>query len=627
MRFQTIKSKLFFSFFVFFLIACFILLANYWFNNRKDKTHQILITLSELNLSNEKTKNLELNFLIDETINPDFYKYKESEYLKERDRKIKEIRIYLSWLKENTELMSSKTQNQIDTLVALYNNYEVNFKKFVELTELRGFKDFGLEGKMRESIHKLESASKKYNLDLAKLLMIRRHEKDFFLRKEPHYIEDVVKAVEAFEKHIILKIITPAIEKYLITLLNNYRDSFLELIKSEEAIGFTNKTGVRNALITISDQIQREIQQLNDVVIHEVDNLNQQRALVGTLLIVSFVSLIIFLIFYITSILSRPIKKLSDSIHYVVENNFSQSVQVAKIKSKDELGRLSRDFAFMLSKMQESFVEIQNKSQKIEEKQKLLMDSINYAKKIQEAILPENEELNQYFGEYFLIYIPLHTVSGDFYWMNRVGNKIFLAVVDCTGHGVPGAFMSMIGNTLMNKIVKEKQIHQPAQILEELDEEIKIALHQDISKNNDGMDVSLCLIEGLLEGNEKVRITFSGAKNKLFFTQNGEIHKIKGTRRSIGGNISEKNDKSVLFEDHCIELEKGNYLYMGSDGFFDQPDERRKKFGMKKFVKILEDNQSLNLIGQRDKLLEELQNFNPQDHAQRDDITILGVRI
>ena len=130
----------------------------------------------------------------------------------------------------------------------------------------------------------------------------------------------------------------------------------------------------------------------------------------------------------------------------------------------------------------------------------------------------------------------MHTVSGDFYWMEVVDDEVFLAVVDCTGHGVPGAFMSMIGNTLLKEIINEKKVHDPSLILEVLDADLRMALRQDKSRLTDGMELSLCKIEGLMNRSQLFKVTFAGAKSSLFYTKNHQVEKLKGTRRGIGGN-------------------------------------------------------------------------------------------
>ncbi len=282
---------------------------------------------------------------------------------------------------------------------------------------------------------------------------------------------------------------------------------------------------------------------------------------------------------------------------------------------------------------------LQDKNVRIEKQNELIKGSIRYAKTIQQAILPRKKEIKEHF-DFFKIFRPRDIVSGDFYWYAKVthnGNPLHLmAVVDCTGHGVPGAFMSMIGNQLLDEIIFEKRVYSPCEILDLLDQRIKKALRQDESDNNDGMDVCLCVFEkqsgeqdGVQTNNFEYsyRITFAGAKRPLFYyeQQGGdEIKTIKGSRKSIGGVRSVRSN--IEFENNEIFLKKNDILYLTTDGFIDQPGPNRRRFGTKRFLQVLEENISLDLKTQRKQLIRELNNYQ-QDTEQRDDITIVGLKL
>ncbi|MEM6299513.1 MAG: SpoIIE family protein phosphatase [Bacteroidota bacterium] len=247
-----------------------------------------------------------------------------------------------------------------------------------------------------------------------------------------------------------------------------------------------------------------------------------------------------------------------------------------------------------------------------------LTDSLRYALTIQQAILPTEVRLAKAFEEFLLIYRPKDIVSGDFYWFETVGSKSFFAVVDCTGHGVPGAFMSLIGYTLLNEIVNLEGIHEPHEILERLDEEVRQALRQDEGKNVDGMELSLCVLEGTV-------LKFAGAKSPMYIwhSERQELERVKGTRRAIGGR-SKKSQHS--FSTSTFELQKGDTLYLSSDGFIDQSSPDREKFGSVRYEELLVSDAEKNLAEQRlhiEAALDEHQNGD----AQRDDITVFGVKI
>ncbi|NJM15156.1 MAG: SpoIIE family protein phosphatase [Bacteroidales bacterium] len=253
---------------------------------------------------------------------------------------------------------------------------------------------------------------------------------------------------------------------------------------------------------------------------------------------------------------------------------------------------------------------------------------MRYAETIQQAILPDfNLNKNKLF-ETFVIYRPKDIVSGDFYWYakhtNENNNEVhFFAVVDCTGHGVPGAFMSMIGNRLLNEIVNERRITVPSQVLELLNNEVRNALRQEQTDNNDGMDLCMCKIE---KRNGQTKAVYSGAKRPLYILKSSsqKLERLKGDRKSIGG-ISNKN-LDIPFTDTETELSKGDLIYMFSDGITDQNGPDRKRYGSKRLEKQIESFIDTNLKEQKELLEKDLDGF-VQDEEQRDDISMIGIRI
>jgi len=265
---------------------------------------------------------------------------------------------------------------------------------------------------------------------------------------------------------------------------------------------------------------------------------------------------------------------------------------------------------------------IQKQRDTLDLQNKKINSSIQYAQNIQRAILPVETELKKLF-EYFIIYRPKDIVSGDFYWYAEINSTIYLAVIDCTGHGVPGAFMSMIGNRLFNEIVLVNKISDPAKILTILNVKVIEALRQNESDNNDGMDV--CLI-ALNPKKEQKRIVFSGAKRPLLIYKNktSELVEFKGDRHSIGG--FKKDEQPKQFTSQEIDIETNDILYLSSDGLIDQNNEARKRFGSKKLKNIITKNISQLLPKQKETIEKELDNF--QGNAeQRDDITLIGLKI
>ncbi|HSH52078.1 MAG TPA: SpoIIE family protein phosphatase [Bacteroidales bacterium] len=265
---------------------------------------------------------------------------------------------------------------------------------------------------------------------------------------------------------------------------------------------------------------------------------------------------------------------------------------------------------------------IQQQRDTLDLQNKKINSSIQYAKNIQRAILPVEKELNKIF-DYFIIYRPKDIVSGDFYWYAEINSTIYIAVIDCTGHGVPGAFMSMIGNRLFNEIVLVNRINDPAKILTILNVKIIEALKQKESDNSDGMDVCLVSIN-TKKGHKK--IVFSGAKRPLLIYKNqkNKLIEVKGDRHSIGG--VKNNEQAKQFTSHEIDIELNDILYLSSDGLIDQNNEARKRFGSSKLKQLITKNASHSLAKQKEIIEKELDNFQG-NVEQRDDITLLGLKI
>lgn len=263
---------------------------------------------------------------------------------------------------------------------------------------------------------------------------------------------------------------------------------------------------------------------------------------------------------------------------------------------------------------QRNVLDIQNKK---------ITDSIHYGLRIQQAMLPDLSGLRDTF-EVSVIYNAKDIVSGDFYWYFEVPDKYkFFAVVDCTGHGVPGAFMSMIGNRLLNEVVASRKNYEPAQILEILNEILKKELHQDVSNNRDGMDIALCRIEKIDEGNYK--LTFAGAKRPLYIFSHkiGKIKIFEGDNKTVGGIFS--NAKSNFTEKY-VNISRNDSLILFSDGITDQHNKERMRFGSLRFIKILEENLSKPFNECKTNIEHSLFNYKDAED-QRDDITIMALRL
>lgn len=255
----------------------------------------------------------------------------------------------------------------------------------------------------------------------------------------------------------------------------------------------------------------------------------------------------------------------------------------------------------------------------IEEKNKRITDSIKYAKRIQEAILPTQKSILKYRKTSFVLFKPKDIVSGDFYWMEESSEKIIFAVVDCTGHGVPGAFMSIIGYNGLYQIVHEKGITKPSEILNRLNELVLNILRQteDSDSISDGMDISICCFD-----KRKQILEFAGAFNPLYLVRKGELIQYKGDKFSVG---SAKRMKTKAFRNHSIEIQQEDRIYIFSDGYADQfGGMNNKKFKYQNFREVLLQNALKPMTEQRNLLDEVIEEWKGEED-QVDDICVIGV--
>jgi serine phosphatase RsbU (regulator of sigma subunit) len=253
-----------------------------------------------------------------------------------------------------------------------------------------------------------------------------------------------------------------------------------------------------------------------------------------------------------------------------------------------------------------------------------IISSINYAKRIQLAILPPERYINELLNENFIFYKPKEIVSGDFYWIKRVKNYTILVSADCTGHGVPGAFMSMLGISHLNEIVERREITKANQILNEMREQIKQSLRQvgHEEEPKDGMDLALCVID-----NNNNLMQFSGANNPLYVIKNNngvaEFKEIIADPMPVG--FYSYNDES--FSNHEIQLETGDTFYIFSDGYIDQNGgDKNHRFNSSNFKKLLLDIHEQSMVRQKAILEQTLKEWMGE-RSQRDDILIIGVRV
>lgn len=370
-------------------------------------------------------------------------------------------------------------------------------------------------------------------------------------------------------------------------------------------------------------------------VIRIISDVTQQQALFKRealfFIIIFGVTLltVAYLIYRKTRVITQPIQNLVENVDRITNGNLRER---AEVTGNNEVTRLSEKFNMMIAqlesyyyeleeKVKERTIKIEKQKEEIEEQKKHIMDSIHYARRIQNAILPSYNMIGEHLQNYFVLYLPKDIVSGDFYWFHDTDGLFMVAAVDCTGHGVPGAFMSIVGFNQLNHVVNVKKARTASIILDELNKGVITTLNENKGTGSikDGMDMALCILD-IKSG----KAEFAGANNPMYLIRNNELIKYKGDRFPIGAF---EGSEPQLFKNNEIDLSTGDCLYLFSDGYADQfGGPENKKFMYKKFEDLLIEIHGEPMEVQKEKLLSRLNSWKGRNE-QVDDILVIGIRI
>lgn len=262
-------------------------------------------------------------------------------------------------------------------------------------------------------------------------------------------------------------------------------------------------------------------------------------------------------------------------------------------------------------------LEVEDQKILVEEKNKAVLDSINYAQRLQLAILPSEKSWNETFPDSFIFYLPKDIVAGDFYWVERSGGLVLFAAADCTGHGVPGALVSVVCSNALNRAVKEFNLTDPGKILDKVTELVLETFANSEKEVSDGMDISLCVLN-----RKDNSLKWAGANNPIWFLSQGKINEVAPNKQPVG-----KSDSPVPFTTHHIQLSKGDTVYLFTDGFADQfGGPRGKKFKYRPFQEQLFANSTKSMSEQKRILHETFESWKG-NLEQVDDVCVLGIKI
>ena len=320
-----------------------------------------------------------------------------------------------------------------------------------------------------------------------------------------------------------------------------------------------------------------------------------------------------------TIYLARDFAKKSVNLEKkLIEVEELSSLTVRQEKEKREM--LSNQNVVLERQVKERTSEISEQKKLIEEKNKDITDSILYAKRLQEAILPSREEIAGVLADFFLLYSPKDIVAGDFYWLFKDDENIFIAAADCTGHGVPGALVSVVCSNALNRSVKEFKLTETGEILNKARELVCETFDRSEGSVNDGMDISLLRIPRNREmGGGLLEIQWSGANNPLWYIENGKCEEIKGDKQPVG-----RYNYALPFNTHNLRVSQGARFYIFSDGYADQFGVNEKKLLKRKLREYLMEIHLLS-FGEQMKKLEEYHRNWKGEMEQTDDILIMGI--
>lgn len=437
------------------------------------------------------------------------------------------------------------------------------------------------------------------------------------------------------------------------TIEDNYLDSYRSVMDSRTRITIEERKDRERIDFIFLDRKNTSL--YKESVIRIISDTSEElmvlRIELLKLLIVFAVTVVIvvILLYRKTRVITDPIKKLVSNVNRITAGHMNERAEVI---GNNEIASLSEQFNDMIAELESYYNELEQKvrertAEVVAQKEEIeaqrdtlrdqrnmlakineslkkaydeIEDSIHYASRIQNAILPPDDYLQRVIPEAFFFYKPRDIVSGDFYWVAKKENKIIVSAVDCTGHGVPGAFMSIVGNNQLNYALNIENATKPSEILKILDEGVTETLRQNKNQSvQDGMDLAMVTID-----RSKKLVQYAGAFNPLLLVRDGELIKFKADRVPIGGHILEV-EKS--FTNTEFTYKEGDMLYMFSDGFADQfGGPKGGKYMTGKFVKFLESIADQSIADQYNSLEKELKDWKGKEN-QVDDILVIGIRL
>ena len=652
--FLSIRIKLLIVFLWFVVFAFVLVYINRNYFVRKERISELQMDLQEIRLETLQLFNLQEQFFAKEIYNPAFYLQKTSPFLNRVRVLQRRLVVMLNALKDRVD--DEKTDVHVDQLEQQLFLLTDQFESMVEMLMVRGFRDYGLEGRMRVYAHTLqeEPVLKKYE---AKILSLRRHEKDFIIRGDQKYAVKLRMEAKALQSMVFKDAELPLYKQEdAMRLIQQYTNCFDSLVALESQLGMKDLSGMRGRIIERGDELEARLQKWTDQIKTEGDL--QMSELKEIYLWATILLLLtgVLLSYYFARLLSQRVTVLSRHISDFVSQNFRLKGPIKGPIVQDEIGQLYNNFRVMEEEIAVRFKDYREKVERrteeileknehirrqisqierqrdllyrqkevVEVQNKSIVDSIRYAKRIQAYLFPRQQKLDKILGEHFVFFQPKDIVSGDFYWAEHFAGWNYAAVVDCTGHGVPGAFMSILGHDLLSQALLEKEKFTPAEILNYMDREIRRKLGQNgnAMEISDGMD--LCLVRWKFPENSNEGVMqYASAHRPLVYVHRDELLVMEETKRSIGSSLNTENFE--YFQEERF-IYKGDTVYLFSDGYADQfGGEKGKKFKQRNFLQLLFSLRHESMQEQYALVKESFDVWRGEEF-QVDDVCVMGIR-
>lgn len=641
------------------IIIIIVFLSDFYYN-KKQKIEDYSFIVSGIYIHSLKNFTTQHNLLYQKSRSGKFYSTSINKQLSTHKEFIKNSLNQIEQI-HNTQLTKKwNLVGNISHLKNLHYEYDSIFKCVASSIKKRGYKDWGIIGKMRVEAHFLENSKL---IPLHKILQLRRHEKDYLIRLDDQYYNLFIKECKKLEEYIKNLAVDPISKKELLFSTSKYLEYFKKVASINNKIGYTINEGLQKDLAQLAIEIEHSCDRILHITNYEKERTYIQMKRAFLLVTLTLLVISIFISLFIAKTITKPITELNTLVNDFVKSNFTIIPAISTKSRFKEIKALAQNFSILNTevqtlihgfreKLKKGTVEIIKQKNKIElqkeeittqrddlehkknyieqqknllEKQnKKMLDSIQYAKLIQDSYLPDDNLIKNVLGEAFVFYLPKDIVSGDFYFADKIYYKqeelVLFSVADCTGHGVPGALMSITGQNLIRQAIKEKNVTKPSDVLDHINQELIKHLTNKSFKStvNDGIDIAFCLLN-----KKKKTLEYSGALRPLYIIRKNRVIRYRPNNYPIGTRY---NKNFFGFTNNSIKLKKNDSIYLFTDGFVDQfGGEKRKKYSSRRFKDLLLKNYELPVEEQKQHFKNTFNQWKGQNE-QIDDVLILGYK-